>query len=102
MTPRADILSWALQGIEREISEMKARLSTLQSRESEVRAALNHQPPARAAKATAPQRRLKKLSPEGRQRIREALKRRWEVFHEQKAKQAGAAKPRRRKRATAG
>jgi hypothetical protein len=94
----AEVLSWALDGLQREIGQTKERLAELTARAREVRAALDRggrpaaetTPPAAPAAATPRQgrRRKRRLSAEGRKRIREALKRRWERFHEQQARRS--------------
>jgi hypothetical protein len=93
----AEVLSWALDGLQREIGQTKERLAELTARAREVRAALDRggRPAAETTPAAAPaatprqgRRRKRRLSAEGRKRIREALKRRWERFHQQQARKS--------------
>ncbi|MPZ21093.1 MAG: hypothetical protein GEV06_24815 [Luteitalea sp.] len=94
----AEVLTWALEGLQREIGQTKERLTELTARQREVRAALDQgralaeTPPAAAPAETRRQgkgrRRKRRLSAEGRKRIREALKRRWERYHDQQARKS--------------
>jgi hypothetical protein len=86
----AEMIGWALGGLEREIMQTKQRLSALTSQAAQLRAKLpggNPQPrgPAAVASfdepgvATAPgrRRRRRKMSMEARRRISEMMKKRW-------------------------
>ncbi|MPY88339.1 MAG: hypothetical protein GEU99_10470 [Luteitalea sp.] len=97
----AEVLTWALDGLQREIAQTKERLTELTARASEVRAALDQgrapaekrlavpvQPAERTEARPAGRRRKRRLSAEGRRRIKEALKRRWQRYHEQQARKA--------------
>jgi hypothetical protein len=98
----AEVLTWALDGLQREISQTKERLAELTARAREVRAALDQgrgaaeTPPAAAPTVTRGprrgRRRKRRLSAEGRKRIRDALKRRWERYHEQQARKSARKK----------
>lgn len=76
-----EILAWALHGVEREIALTRERLAhlTVQARKMRGRvgsAAAHVAEPVRKAVAPA-RKRKRKLTPEGRRRIIEAVKRRW-------------------------
>jgi hypothetical protein len=86
----AELIGWALGGIEREILETKHRLAALSAQAAQLR----HRVGAKAARAGATagaaaaaaagavspgptRRRRKKMSPEARKRISEMMKKRW-------------------------
>ena len=88
----AELIGWALGGIEREIVETRHRLASLTAQAAQLR----HKVGAKAARAgsavsaaaadaadvvaAAPAgrtRRRRKMSPEGRKRISEMMKKRW-------------------------
>ena len=88
----AELIGWALGGIEREIVETKSRLASLTAQAAQLR----HKAGAKAARAgsaastaaasvvhavsAAPAgrtRRRRKMSPEARKRISEMMKKRW-------------------------
>lgn len=80
----AELIGWALGGIEREIVETKHRLASLTAQAAQLR----HKVGAKAARAaSAPDvtsaapagrtRRRRKMSPEARKRISEMMKKRW-------------------------
>jgi len=83
----AEMLGWALGGIEREISQTRERLSALTAQAATLRAKLpsSGRGPAAAGSfaepgATEPatrRRRRRKMSPEARKRISEMMKKRW-------------------------
>lgn len=78
----AELIGWALGGIEREIVETRHRLSALTAQASQLRARIG----AKGTRAASPagtvapagrKRRRRKMSPEGRKRISEMMKKRW-------------------------
>ena len=83
----AEFIGWALGGIEREIAETRQRLSALTAQASQLRARVGGKA-ARGSASTgsaegetaAPagrKRKRRKMSPEGRKRISEMMKKRW-------------------------
>ena len=86
----AELIGWALGGIEREIVETRSRLAALTSQAAQLRKRVGlrgpGRPPAAAADAQAQEataaapnrkRRRRKMSPEARKRISEMMKKRW-------------------------
>lgn len=82
----AEVIGWALGGLEREISMTRERLASLTSQASTLRSKLSG---ASAASSAAPsssagtaaagegRQRRRKMSPEARKRISEMMKKRW-------------------------
>lgn len=82
--PSGEVLTWALQGLQREIEETRKRLDTLLAHAAALRAQTRPgAPAAAAAPAAAPPsgeavvRKRKVMSPDARRRISLAMKRRW-------------------------
>jgi|SRR5829696_1357692 len=85
----AELIGWALGGIEREIGETRSRLASLTSQAAQLRKRIGARGPGRPAAADAPpaheataapvgrKRRRRKMSPEARKRISEMMKKRW-------------------------
>ena len=85
----AELIGWALGGIEREIVETRSRLAALTTQAAQLRKRVGlrgpGRPPAAAPveteKTAAPvigrKRRRRKMSPEARKRISEMMKKRW-------------------------
>ena len=89
----AEMLGWALGGIEREITQTRERLSALTAQAATLRAKLpasargtaSPRGPAAAASFAEPgsaepatqRRRRRRMSPEARKRISEMMKKRW-------------------------
>jgi hypothetical protein len=81
----AELIGWALGGIEREIVETRNRLASLTKQAAQLRARVGRRggpaAPASAESAEAPQpsrkRRRRQMSPEARKRISEMMKKRW-------------------------
>ena len=81
----AELIGWALGGLEREIAQTKERLSALMAQASTLRARLGRSVPTSASsQAAAPtgeirgrRVRRRKMSAEARKRISENMKRRW-------------------------
>ena len=83
----AEFIGWALGGIEREIAETRQRLSALTAQASQLRARVGAKAARGSASASlaegetaAPagrKRKRRKMSPEGRKRISEMMKKRW-------------------------
>ena len=83
----AEMIGWAVGGIEREIMATRERLAALTAQANRLRAKL----PSRRSTVSgavavaegisvgeaAPKRRRRKMSPEGRKRISEMMKKRW-------------------------
>jgi hypothetical protein len=77
----AELIGWALGGIEREIVETRNRLAALTAQAAKLRKQAGRRA-APAADTSAPTkaasgRRKRRMSAEGRKRIAEAAKRRW-------------------------
>jgi hypothetical protein len=84
----ADMIGWALGGIEREIALTRERLGTLTAQANTLRARLGRRgsgtgsaEPERTMNegkaGTGKRRRRRKMSPEARKRISEMMKKRW-------------------------
>jgi hypothetical protein len=91
----AELIGWALGGIEREIVETRKRLAALTAQANQLRARVGRRGPGRppAAESVAPaavpaeesiavgaaprRRRRRKLSPEARQKLSDMMKKRW-------------------------
>ena len=85
----AELIGWALGGIEREIVETRSRLAALTSQAAQLRKRIGLRGPGRPPAASAVQaeespaaapnrkRRRRKMSPEARKRISEMMKKRW-------------------------
>jgi hypothetical protein len=83
----AELIGWALGGLEREIMETKQRLSALTAQATQLRSKLpgsaQTRGPAAAASFDEPavtqgrKRRRRRMSPEARKRISEMMKKRW-------------------------
>ena len=84
----AELIGWALGGIEREIVETRNRLASLTAQAAQLRNRVGQKAfrtgtvPAPAATgevpaATGRKRRRRKMSPEARKRISEMMKKRW-------------------------
>jgi hypothetical protein len=78
----AELLGWALGGLEREIAQTRERLAALTAQATQLRARVGGAAapstgaaaPARPGKRV---RRRRKMSPEARKRISEMMKKRW-------------------------
>jgi hypothetical protein len=86
----AELIGWALGGIEREIAETRTRLSALTAQAAELRSRVGLKGARGTAAAsgsavtvdaapevTGRKRRRRKMSPEARKRISEMMKKRW-------------------------
>ena len=78
----AEMLGWALGGIEREIGLTRERLTALTNQANQLRARLGSKATAiagveGATPAGGRRRRRRKMSPEARKRISEMMKKRW-------------------------
>ena len=83
----AELIGWALGGLEREIVATRARLSALTTQAAKLRARLGTRAPAAPGTAAAAtfdepavtgrKRRRRRMSPEARKRISEMMKKRW-------------------------
>lgn len=80
----AEFIGWALGGLEREIVETRGRLAALTAQAAKLRNRIGGRAAASAtaaaADATGPagrKRRRRKMSPEGRKRISDMMKKRW-------------------------
>lgn len=81
----AEMIGWALGGIEREIVATRERLAALTSQANQLRSRMTSRrgrPPVAAATfdepiASAPARRRRQMSAEARKRISEMMKKRW-------------------------
>lgn len=81
----AEMIGWALGGIEREIAATRERLAALKTQADRLRSRMGTRrgrPPVAAATfdepiASAPARRRRPMSAEGRKRISEMMKKRW-------------------------
>lgn len=85
----AEMIGWALGGLEREIAMTRERLSTLTAQANVLRSKLGRGAASRASTGgeertmnegkagTGKRRRRRKMSPEARKRISEMMKKRW-------------------------
>lgn len=80
----AELIGWALGGLEREIVETKKRLAALTAQAAQLRSRIGtRRGPAgpvaapNAAVGTGTRRRRRRMSPEARKRISEMMKKRW-------------------------
>jgi hypothetical protein len=80
----ADVIGWALGGLEREIIQTRERLASLVAQAAKLRARAGASA-GRSASETAPsrgarrgRRRRSRMTPAGRKRISEMMKRRWQ------------------------
>jgi len=80
----AEVIGWALGGLEREISMTRERLASLTSQASTLRSRLSRatvpsigQSPSGRTTATGEGPKRRKMSPEARKRISEMMKKRW-------------------------
>ena len=78
----AEMLGWALGGIEREIGMTRERLAALTNQANQLRAKLGSKVAAvtgveDAGEGGGRRRRRRKMSPEARKRISEMMKKRW-------------------------
>jgi hypothetical protein len=82
----ADMLGWALGGLEREIAQTRERLASLTAQAGKLRARLGVRPRRRSAGEPSAEaaaepggraRRRRKMSAEARKRISEMMKKRW-------------------------
>lgn len=100
----AEVIGWALGGIEREIAQTRERLAMLTRQAATLRskigargrrrgggasaAAAPWSPAEPAAARTPGRKRRVRISAEGRRRIAEAMKKRWAEYRKNKAKNA--------------
>ncbi len=84
----AEMIGWALGGLEREITATRERLSALTAQAARLRARLGSRGAAAAAAAAnepvGRKRRRRRMSPEARTRISEMMKKRWAERRKQK------------------
>jgi hypothetical protein len=78
----AELIGWALGGLEREIVVTRDRLSSLTAQAAKLRARVGAKAAAAATAAGGPaetgrKRRRRRMSPEARKRISEMMKKRW-------------------------
>jgi hypothetical protein len=84
----AELIGWAIGGIEREISQTRERLSALTAQAAKLRARAGIRGSSKAAAAAnasggseasgnGRKRRRRKMSPEARKKISEMMKKRW-------------------------
>lgn len=78
----AELIGWAIGGLEREISQTRERLAALTAQAAKLRSRAGVRGAAQSAAATGDlagngRRRRRKMSPEARKRISEMMKKRW-------------------------
>jgi hypothetical protein len=79
----AELIGWALGGLEREIALTRERLAALNAQAVKLRARVGgavqrgREAAAAGAAARSPQRRRRRMTAEGRKRLSEMLKKRW-------------------------
>lgn len=84
----AEMIGWAIGGIEREIAQTRERLAMLTAQASQLRKRAGStarkpsapdalEPAAEPAAAKAPRKKRRKMSPEAKKRISEMMKKRW-------------------------
>lgn len=83
MLKSAELIGWALGGIEREISSTRERLAVLTAQANQMRAKLGSRVSSIASgvvgagERVGRRRRRRKMSPEARKRIAEMMRKRW-------------------------
>ena len=86
----AELINWALEGIEREIAETRERLASLMLQAAQLRqragARLSGAVAAVEAVPAKARRRRRKLSAEARKKISERMTRRWAEWRKKNAK----------------
>jgi hypothetical protein len=86
----AELIGWALGGLEREIVETRHRLAALTAQAAKLRKSAGHRASQALAEAGAAvksgRRRKRKMSAEGRARIGAAARRRWAKWRAEKKK----------------
>jgi hypothetical protein len=84
----AELIGWALGGLEREIVETKNRLSALTTQATALRKRIGTRAVAavEAGAARASARKRRNLSPEARKRISDRMKKRWAEYRKTKGK----------------
>ena len=84
----AELIGWALGGLEREIVETKNRLSALTAQATALRKKIGKRAVAavEAGVAKAGERKRRNLSPEARKRISDRMKKRWAEYRKNKGK----------------
>ncbi len=79
----AEMIGWALGGLEREIGQTKERLAALTEQAAKLRARVSSgrgitaSAAAPAAEGVAPKRKRRKMSAESRKRIADMMRKRW-------------------------
>ncbi len=79
----AELIGWALGGLEREIAATRTRLTALTAQAAQLRAHLGRRAPVATAVAApgadtaAPTARRRRMSVDARRRISEMMKKRW-------------------------
>src|SRR4029453_5378625 len=80
----AELIGWAIGGIEREIAQTRERLTALTGQAARLRKRARNKglggastPPPTPAETSGRQRRRRKMSPEARKKISEMMKKRW-------------------------
>ena len=86
----AEMIGWALGGLEREIALTKERLAALNAQAAKLRARVGSRAPSGPAAAASfdepiTTKRRRRISAEGRRRISEAMKKRWAEHRRKKA-----------------
>lgn len=85
----AELIGWALGGLEREIAETRQRLAALTAQANQLRRRAGRSLAAGAivdAKAASGPRRRRKLSAEARKRISERMTKRWAEWRKKHSK----------------
>ena len=85
----AELIGWAIGGLEREIVETRKRLAGLTAQAAKLRKSAGHAVSEALGRAAPPAKRARKgrtrkMSAEGRKRIAEAAKRRWAKWRAEK------------------
>jgi hypothetical protein len=73
----AELIGWALGGLEREIVQTRERLATLTTQAAKLRKRAGVSAAGAASEPSASGRKRRKMSPEARKRISEMMKKRW-------------------------
>jgi hypothetical protein len=85
----AELIGWAIGGLEREIVDTRKRLAALTAEAGRLRKQIGHsagKAPAAGAGAGHVRRAPRKMSPEARKKIADAAKRRWAKWRAEKKK----------------
>jgi len=77
----AEMIGWALGGLEREIAQTRDRLAALNAKAAQLRATIGQRAPSKVSAVDEPRlgrrQRRRQMSADARKRISEMMKKRW-------------------------